>query len=333
MSRGSSPLRRSRRRGADTTRERPGTDRAVRAGAGRHRRAEDPVVEVRAHREAEGPPWWRRIPRPSPAALAGIAILVLIAAAAVHLTGQGSALPSNESSESAASPAISTTGTGGPGAAAAAPGATADPSAPATGSGADSAPATDPDAAPAEVSQAPGTDSTGTGAEGTVVVYVSGAVESPGVVELPAGSRVDDALEDAGGAQKDADLGSVNLARVLVDAEQIHVPEKGEEGATNGTGPDAAAQSGPAGSEPMTQAAPGGAAGGSDGAEAGGALVDINTADAAALEALPGVGPAIAQRIVEHREQNGPFSSVDALTEVSGIGPATLEKIRPQATV
>lgn len=125
-----------------------------------------------------------------------------------------------------------------------------------------------------------------------VVVHVVGEVERPGVVHLPAGSRVTDALDAAGGATAGADLAAVNLARVLADGEQVVVP-----------GP------------------------GSDDAADGGAL-DLNRADAAALDALPGIGPVLAARIVAWRAEHGRFTSVDELAEVSGIGPALLDGLR-----
>jgi len=147
----------------------------------------------------------------------------------------------------------------------------------------------------------PGPDvSTGVAAA-LVVVHVVGAVVAPGVVRLPTGSRVVDALATAGGAAPDADLASLNLARVLVDGEQVVVLRPGE--------------SGPAAAPP---AAEGGAPG----------LVDLNTADAAALDGLPGIGPVLAQRIVEHRDER-PFASVDELGDVPGIGPTLLERLRP----
>lgn len=154
----------------------------------------------------------------------------------------------------------------------------------------------------------------GSGAEpdAEIVVHVSGAVADPGVVRLPGRARVDDALRAAGGATDEADLSAVNLARPLADGEQIHVPVPGEVPRPQPTGPTDA-------EEP------------SDAAD--GPPIDLNTADAAELEELPGVGPAIAQRILEHRDKNGPFTSVDGLLEVSGIGPATLEDIRGRATV
>ena len=121
----------------------------------------------------------------------------------------------------------------------------------------------------------------------------------PGVVRLAQGSRVVDAIAAAGGATADAQVSALNLARVLVDGEQIAVPRPGE------------------------QPAPAGAA-----ASAGGDdLVDLNTADAAALDALPGIGPVLADRIVAHRE-DGPFTTVDELADVAGIGPTLLERLR-----
>jgi len=144
-----------------------------------------------------------------------------------------------------------------------------------------------------------------------VVLHVVGAVVDPGIVELPLGSRVVDAIAAAGGPTDDADLAGVNLARTLVDGEQLRVPQVGE----------------------LPPAGSGGAGGaGSTGVGADG-RVNINTADVAALETLPGVGPAIASRIVAWREENGPFRSVDELGAVSGIGEKTLDGMRDQATV
>ena len=140
----------------------------------------------------------------------------------------------------------------------------------------------------------------------TVLVHVVGQVRHPGVVRLDAGARLGDALRKAGGATRRADLAAVNLARAVVDGEQVFVPAPGET-------PPAAAPA------PPGTAAPGVA----------GAVVDLNTADETQLDALPGVGPVIAGRIVAWRQEHGRFSSVDELTEVSGIGDATLERLRP----
>ncbi len=158
------------------------------------------------------------------------------------------------------------------------------------------------------------------GAAGPVLVHVAGEVAHPGVVELSAGARVAEAIEAAGGANESAVLSAVNLARLVVDGEQILVPDA--ERAAGG----AAAAGATAGG-----ATTGGA--GSSAAAAGGAPVDLNTADAAALDTLPRVGPALAQRILDWRATNGRFASVDQLLEVSGIGAKTLDGFRELVTV
>ena len=153
------------------------------------------------------------------------------------------------------------------------------------------------------------------GVAGEVVVHVVGAVPAPGVQRLPVGSRVVDAVEAAGGATGDADLARINLAAALVDGQQVYVLRVGEEAPLPPSGSGAGMAGSPTGGD-----------------EAGG-LVDINRASAAELEELPGVGPATAEAIIAHREQSGPFASVDDLIDVRGIGDAKLEQIRPQATV
>ncbi|PJJ73913.1 competence protein ComEA [Sediminihabitans luteus] len=154
---------------------------------------------------------------------------------------------------------------------------------------------------------------------GSVVVHVAGHVRTPGLVTLAAGSRVADAITAAGGADGEADLGALNLARLVVDGEQIRVPAPGDPPVDTGGSGGGTSTGG--GSE-------GGAEAGGAGATGVGAVVDVNTADVAALDTLPGVGPVLAQRIVDHRAQNGPFATVDELADVSGIGPAVLAKIR-----
>lgn len=148
--------------------------------------------------------------------------------------------------------------------------------------------------------------------EATVWVHVVGEVASPGVVAMPAGSRVADAVSAAGGALPGADLTALNLAAVVQDGVQIRVPAPGEE---------------PVAAEAAGDGA-GGAAGGGGPASASGGAVDVNAAGAAELQTLPGIGPVLAERIVAWREANGPFASVDALQDVSGIGPAVLGQIR-----
>lgn len=298
----------------------PGSPGRGQGRAGRHRRTGQALIARRDHTSddhADGDrPRRLALPAPSPSALVGIAVLVLIAVGVIHLSGAGTAVPltteavtaqgtteaeHGENAEKAANPGNQ----GGSG------GAASD-----GGDGTDHAAAPQSTAAPDE-SDAENSD------PAELVVHVSGAVASPGVVRLPAGSRVDDALGAAGGPNEDAELAAVNLARPVADGEQIYVPRPGEE-------PPASARD-PGGAGSAAGATSG--SGAEDGAEDAGGPIDLNTADATELEALPGVGPAIAQRIVEHREKNGAFASVDALLEVSGIGPATLEEIRAQATV
>ncbi|MDH3755527.1 MAG: helix-hairpin-helix domain-containing protein [Acidimicrobiia bacterium] len=146
-----------------------------------------------------------------------------------------------------------------------------------------------------------------------LVVHVAGAVAGPAVVELPEGSRMSDALAAVGGALPDADVDRLNLAAPLVDGGRIFVPFVGQEVpvVVNGQGPPAAGHSG----ADSTQA------------------IDINAASAGELEQLPGVGPTTAAAIVQHRDDHGPFATVDELERVRGIGPAKLEAIRPDAVV
>jgi competence protein ComEA len=139
-----------------------------------------------------------------------------------------------------------------------------------------------------------------------VIVDVVGAVHAAGVVRMPAGARVYDAIAAAGGATADADVEQLNLAARLADGARIAVPHKGETlPPSTGIDSGAAAAAGP---------------------------VDLNTATPEALDALPGVGPATAAAIVRDRDEHGPFRSVDDLARVRGIGPAKLEQLRDLVT-
>ena len=149
-----------------------------------------------------------------------------------------------------------------------------------------------------------------------VFVHVVGAVAAPGVVALPVGSRVEEAVAKAGGASEAADLSGVNLARAVVDGEQLRVPTVGE-----APQPAVAAPS-----------VPGASAGGLANGSPVGAL-NLNAASEAELDALPGIGPALASRIVEWRAANGKFVSAEQLDEVSGIGPKLLERLLPLVAV
>nr|WP_297430510.1 helix-hairpin-helix domain-containing protein [uncultured Actinotalea sp.] len=147
-----------------------------------------------------------------------------------------------------------------------------------------------------------------------LLVHVVGRVHEPGVVELPAGARVVDAVAAAGGATTEADLSALNLARPVVDGEQVLVPRPGEL-VPEPPGPP-----------------PGDVAAGAAAATAGGGLVDVNRAGPGELEALPGIGPVLAERIVADRQEHGPFASVDDLQRVRGIGPSLLADLRDRAT-
>ena len=151
-----------------------------------------------------------------------------------------------------------------------------------------------------------------------VVVHVVGHVRRPGVRSLPLGSRVADAVEAAGGATSKADLSRLNLARVLVDGEQVRVPARGDPVDPGGAG--GAGTTGGSGGV--------GSAGGASGAK-----VSLNTADLTTLDTLPGVGPVLAQRILDWRTAHGRFTSVDELGEVSGIGEKLLAQLSPLVTL
>ncbi len=163
-------------------------------------------------------------------------------------------------------------------------------------------------AVPEATDVTPPRDGAVTGAEGDgdrVVVHVAGAVLDPGVVTLQAGERIGDAVAAAGGLAPNADLDRLNLAAPLDDGARIFVPTPGQDVP-----------------EEVAVELPGSAGGGTETSP-----VDLNRADAAALEELPGVGPATASAILSYREQHGDFATVDELLEVRGIGEAKLEAL------
>jgi competence protein ComEA len=145
----------------------------------------------------------------------------------------------------------------------------------------------------------------------TVVVYISGAVRAPDVYQLPASARLKDLVLAAGGLSDDADPENVNLAERLTDGQHIRVPRLGET-------PPVAEETGPGAADEPTES---------------GGLLNINTASAAELDGLPGIGQSFAERIIEYRTANGPFKSTDDLRNVKGIGPALFAKIAPLITV
>ena len=161
---------------------------------------------------------------------------------------------------------------------------------------------------------AAGTDSSPEGTEPsrTILVHIGGSVGNPGVYELPEGSRVNDAVGAAGGFAEDAQVDSVNLARTLTDGEQVLIPSTADV--------QASGQQTTTGQESST-------------ASAGSGKVNINTATAEALDALPGIGASTAEKIVADREANGPFKTIDDLKRVSGIGDKKYAQLADLITV
>ncbi|PYI37956.1 competence protein ComEA [Arthrobacter psychrolactophilus] len=155
----------------------------------------------------------------------------------------------------------------------------------------------------------------------SVVVHVVGAVKNPGVYTVTQGSRVFQAIAAAGGALPSAGLSAVNLAATVSDGSQIYLPTQDEAAALPAPGARADPSSGEGGGA------------GSGGAAIAPGLINLNTATAAELETLPGVGPVLAQRIVAWRTDHGAFSSVDGLSAVTGIGPKLLAGLRESVTV
>ena len=148
--------------------------------------------------------------------------------------------------------------------------------------------------------------------DGQLVVHVAGAVVDPGVHEVRQGGRVVDAVDAAGGPSDDADLDALDLAAKVTDGERIYVPHDGEV---------------PAG------AVVDGGGGGGSGGTGGDSPIDLNAASAEDLDKLPGVGPSLADAIVEYRRRHGPFQSIDQLLDVPGIGDAKLASIRSKVRI
>ncbi|WP_432494404.1 helix-hairpin-helix domain-containing protein [Kineococcus auxinigenes] len=274
--------------------------------AARHRAGAPPwLTEVLQRAEDRLPPAVRAVRwRVGPRAAAGAVLVGVLLAAGLGVLAligwPGGAVPAGAGGASASQVVPERTGDqGAAGAAPATPGS-------ATPGSATPGPATPGPATPGPALADPATTLVAT-PTGTVVVHVVGRVLTPGLVTLPAGSRVADALTAAGGAAPEADLAALNLARPLTDGEQVLVPAPGEAPAP-------------------VPASPGAAAGAAAGAAVG--PLDLNTAGAEQLDALPGVGEVLAARIVAWRQANGRFTSVEDLGEVQGIGPKLLDGVR-----
>ena len=152
-------------------------------------------------------------------------------------------------------------------------------------------------------------------AAGTIFVDIGGAVKTPMLVELPDGSRVDDAIQAAGGLKTEADMSSINRAEFLTDGQKVFIPSLALD--ENGNVIEGNVSQGKS----------------SSAGDAATGKVNINTADSEQLQTLSGVGPATAQKIIDYRQSNGSFSSVEDLKNVSGIGDKTFEKLKDYITV
>jgi competence protein ComEA len=284
------------------------------AGRGRPAGRRRPAGEETASSGDEHPPWWQPVEpdapseaaparserllgwlRPTPAELVGLVLLLLgSVVATVVWWGQSVTGPASIDQVRAVGtevPAISDAG---------------------------EAPAGDGEAVAdaGAVGPVAGDDAAGSGSGTAVTVHVSGAVTHPGLVTLPTGGRVGDAVVAAGGLTGDADTARVNLARALVDGEQVHLPRVGEDP------PEPVA---PAGTSLPETGAPSGAT--------ADAPLDLNRASAAELDELPGIGPSRAAAIVEHRERHGPFAVPGDLRAVPGIGEVTFQNLAPLVVV
>ena len=167
----------------------------------------------------------------------------------------------------------------------------------------------------------------------TIVVHVSGAVNIEGIVELDSGSRIANAIEKAGGIKENADMTDINLAYLLEDGMKIHIPTKEETEANKNNENTPAesyvtAASGGVNSKEATNSTQS-----SSTSDMSSKKVNINTATQEELDTLPGIGPSIASKIIDYREQNGKFNSIEEIKEVSGIGEAKYEKIKDSITI
>lgn len=194
---------------------------------------------------------------------------------------------------------------------------TPSPATPVTASRTASQDSKEPEYPPETSTNSAPTPSPETKESGEVIVHVVGRVKKPGLITLDEGARVADAIEAAGGATKTADLTRINLARVLHDEEHLVILNSDEDPPElQGTK-----------SEENNSADGSGVDQGSDD------VLNLNTADQSDLERLPGVGPVMAERIIAWREENGQFSSVEDLHEISGVGPKVFAQLEPLVTV
>jgi competence protein ComEA len=155
-----------------------------------------------------------------------------------------------------------------------------------------------------------------------IAVHVIGAVPRPGLYEFAEGARIQDAIDAAGGMLSAANMDAINLAALLTDGQQLDIPYKS--GSEPAEDTSALELPGATTSEESNNSVVTGSSGD---------LININTASLEELDTLPGIGPTIAQRIIDYREQNGAFSTIEEIMDVSGIGPATFDNIKDLITV
>ena len=152
-----------------------------------------------------------------------------------------------------------------------------------------------------------------------IAVHVVGAVPRPGLYEFAEGSRVQDAIDAAGGLLASASVDTINLAALLEDGQQLNIPFKaGEEPSTSNSSDD------------TSLVLPGATEASSSGSSQD--LININTASVEELDSLPSIGPTIAQRIIDYRDENGPFQTIEDILNVSGVGPSTFDQIKDLIT-
>jgi competence protein ComEA len=158
-----------------------------------------------------------------------------------------------------------------------------------------------------------------------IAVHVTGAVPRPGLYEFAEGARVQDAIDAAGGLLASANSDALNLAALLSDGQQLNVPYKsGEAPQQQEEEEDDTSLNLPGASNENTQPDP---------SSSGGERININTATLEELDSLPGIGPTLAQRIIDYRTENGPFTAIEDIMDVSGIGPVIFENIKDLITV
>jgi len=158
-----------------------------------------------------------------------------------------------------------------------------------------------------------------------VAVHVIGAVPRPGLYEFAEGARVQDAIDAAGGLLTSANADAVNLAALLTDGQQLNIPYK--------AGQDSAEEDNTAIVLPGSEDDEEDDSSSNEQSSSNNQLININTASSAELQTLPGIGPALAHRIIDYREENGAFTTIEEIMDVSGIGPATFERIKDMITV